>query len=147
MKVGQDIVSCIVGTGITRSAVDDNQEDTGFLAVSLDGDNADLNTPEPKVKLADGTANETVYGALATFNSATNRCGVIVSGIVPMKKAGTSPTITEAADIGKGVIPDSTTNGIVGTGGAGLGRGTVVGRVANDNRLIWVDLDVDVNAV
>lgn len=169
MKVGQEIVSCAyVDTGdraITQALVDDNQENTGYLAVTIavedsfhaaDSDNV-TTTPVPKVQLMDrldpanvspgtppATANDSylrVYGALATINTASGRCGVITKGIVPFKKGAASAP----GDIGTGLIPPVPTNhnwttGTVNAGTGGDGTGTVIGRSGN---ILWVDLDAE----
>ena len=145
MKLGQQIVNCSYNSSVTAAAVRDNQEDDGFLVVTMiesgdappDNDNEET-SPVPKVKLADAVG-EYIYGAVATRNEATARCGVITGGIVPLKSTAT----TTSAMIGFGVV-SSGTAGEVAVAAAGLGRGTVVGRTAGN--ILWVDLDVDVNA-
>lgn len=167
MKLGQEIISCAyVSTGdraITEALVNANQENTGYLAVTIaeadahiaaDTDNV-TNTPTPKVQLLDradpaqvtaGTIDDVylrVYGALATINTATGRCGVITKGIVPF----ISHTGTAASDIGKGIMaPDASDHTIppghaVAAAAAGDGTGTVIGRRGSD--LWWVDLDAE----
>lgn len=138
MKVGLDIVNCSYDTTVTQTVVRDNQENTGFLAVAItDGDN-DTTAPVPRVRLADAPA-EYIYGALATFNDGTDRCGVITTGIQPFRKNGASAS----SDIGFGIVADSTNAGQVVVAGAGLGRGTVVARSGN---ILFVDLDANANA-
>ena len=149
MKLGQEIVSCTYDSAITQTLVNSNQETTGYLAVAIANPGTNLNTPVPHVILADNTddggspkqytANPRVYGALATINTGTQRCGVITKGIVPFNKGAISAT----TDIGFGILAAST-DGTVNVTTAGLGRGQVVAR--GGNRL-FVDLDTDVNAV
>ena len=144
MKIGQQITTCRFDGTVTQEVVNNNQETTGYLAVSLVGDNPQT-SPLPYVKLSDAAAGQ-VYGALATFNEATQRCGVITSGIVPIKKNGNSV----AADITKGIVPITTTTnrGEVAVASTdGNGRGTVVNRGGDSSVVLWVDLDVDTNAV
>ena len=153
MKVGQNIVTCTYDSTVTQSDVNANQEDTGYLAVSVvlydATDPASIartdvtsSSPTPHVGLADNsgaTKNGQVYGALATINPASGVCGVITTGVVPFRKTGASV----AADVGFGIAAGGT-NGQVAVVGAGLGRGQVVAR--GGNRL-FVDLDANVNAV
>lgn len=147
MKLGQEIVSCTYDSGSATdlaTAVRANQEDTGYLAVTLDGDNIDT-TPVPHVKLV-SAAGEYIYGALATINTASERCGVLTTGIVPLKKDGANPgaRASATADIGVGIKGGGTTNGKVVAAAAGQGRGTTIGRTGE---ILWVDLDVDANTV
>ena len=151
MKLGQKLVTCsynpcratdtieATDTSANATGVNQNQENTGYLAVTLDGDNQATN-PTPRVKLA-SAAGEYIYGVVATINAATGRCGVITDGIVPIKKTGNSV----AGDLGFGILGGA--NGRVGIAGAGLGRGTIVGRVSDTSPILWVDLDVNANAV
>ena len=144
MKIGQQITTCAYDSTVTQAVVNDNQETTGYLAVSLVGDNAQT-SPVPLVKLSDAAAGQ-VYGALATINIRTQRCGVITSGIVPFKKSA----VTAAGDIAKGIVPITTTTnrGEVSVAATdGNGRGTVVNRGGDTSVVLWVDLDVDTNAV
>lgn len=143
MKVGQEIVSCAyVTTGdgaVTQAKFDTSTEATGYLAVTVKADN-DTTSPTPLVELA-STADKRVYGALATFNPATGRCGVIRTGIVPLKKQAAGA----AADMGTGVIGHGVpgppnTFGAVDAGTSGDGSGTVVGYTGS---VLWVDLDAE----
>lgn len=141
MKVGLDIVNCSYDSTVTQTLVRANQENTGFLAVAIvDGsaDDNDTTAPVPKVRLADDTA-EYIYGAVATFNDGTDRCGVITTGIQPFRKSSASA----ATDLGFGIVADSSNAGQVVVAGAGLGRGSVVARSGN---ILFVDLDANVNA-
>ena len=149
MKLGQEITTCRHNSSITQARVNDNQEDTGYLAVSvIPGDDTDAQSiadtdndtglPVPRVKLAD-TAAEQIYGVLATINTATGRCGVITKGIVPVRKSAA----TVGGDIAKGILAGSTGQVTV-PGTAGLGTGTIVARTGS---ILWVDLDVASNAV
>ena len=145
MKVGQEITTCQYDSAtINQTVVNTNQENTGYLAVSVvPGGTTDNATglPVPLVTLsADGNI---VYGALATINTATGRCGVITSGIVPFRKSGASV----AGDLTKGVVGTSNAGQVVGDATAGNGRGTVVGRVSNTSPILWVDLDANNNAI
>ena len=175
MKLVEKIVTCsynasrasdrIQATDSSANAtgVNQNQENTGFLAVTLDGDNEATN-PTPRVKLA--AAGEAIYSALATINTATQRCGVITKGVVPFKAdvSRTSADIPQpsllASDIGVGVAGSA--NGKVRRAGyssqagvnpgdprtatyaAGTGRGLTVGR---DTGILWVDLSFNNNAI
>ena len=83
MKLGQEITTCRYDSSITQTRVNDNQEDTGYLAVSVipgdatdaqsiaDTDN-DTGLPVPRVKLADTTADP-IYGALATISTGNSK--------------------------------------------------------------------------
>ena len=175
MQLIKKIINCsydssIEDTNATGTGVSQNQEDTGYLAVSLIDPTADDNTtsaPVPKVRLA--TNLQAVYGAIATINTATGRCGVITQGIVPFK-AQTSYTGTatresalSAAEVGKGVMgaPNGKVQraGVTLTGDpptaanytseAGKGRGLTIGkdRQGTSNDILWVDLSNNVNAV
>ena len=143
MKVGQHIVNCAY-TGMTaaevQSNVNDNQENTGYLAVTIKvGADNDTAVPVPQVQLATTTSGEErVYGALATFNAASNRVGVITRGVVPFRSI---PTADVAASIGKGVVGGHASNGQVAAGTAGGdGTGVIVGRGTD---ILWVDLDAE----
>ena len=137
MKLGQEIVSCKYVTtpaadAITAAKVNANQENTGYLAVAVVQDNVSTD-PTPNVQLVSAT-NTKVYGVVATFNSATQRCGVIRSGIVPVRKSGASAS----GDMATGIVGDA--NGQVDAGTAGTGTGVVVGRTGS---ILWVDLDAE----
>ena len=145
MKVGLPIINCKYTAANAASFTDAtggvaaNQEDTGYLAVSLDGDNTTTGFV-PQVKLAD-TDTESVYGVAATINPRSRTVGVIVGGIVPVRYQ-TAPV---TGDIGQGIRPDGGTAGRAKSGSAaGNGRGTVVGRTGN---IAFVDLDVNTNGV
>lgn len=170
MKLVKKIVSCTYDSSITATGtngVNNNQEDTGYLAVYVDvGDTTNAQTiaatdnvttaPVPKVKLA--TAGEAIYGAVATINTASGRCGVITEGIVPFKAEGSRDgndmlVALDSNDIGKGVM--GAANGRVTRAGKtgsspsvtytdGTGRGLTVGRGTN---LLWVDLSTNNNTV
>lgn len=137
MKVGQEIVSCKYVTSpdadaITQAKVNANQETTGYLAVTCVADN-ETTDPTPNVQLTSAT-NTRVYGVVATFNPATQRCGVIRTGVVPIRKNAASA----AGDMGTGVL--GAANGQVDAGTSGDGTGVVVGRSGN---ILWVDLDAE----
>ena len=170
MKLVKKIVTCsydaniaiaerIAATKTDDTGVNQNQEDTGFLAVTLDGDNS-VTHPTPKVKLAgDGDA---VYGALATINTQSNTCGVITEGIVPMRAVysyqanGTRNTALVADDLNEGVVGDG--SGKIRRGGQtltgspptaasytdGTGRGLTVGKTGE---ILWVDLSTNANVL
>ena len=140
MKIGQKIVTCRYDSSVTQAKVNANQENTGYFAVSLVGDN-NFNHPVPEVKLSSNVADQ-IYGAVATFDSANQRCGVITTGIVPIKKDGNSA----AGDLTRGIVPTTTEGKVALATTAGNGRGTVVNRV-DSSEILWVDLDVDNNAV
>ena len=146
MKLVDNVVSCAY-TGMTaaeiQTNVNNNQEGTGFLAVTIaEGDATDqtsiANTdnvtafPVPRVRLASANT-DVIYGALATVNTNTQRCGVITSGIVPFRKSAASV----GGDIARGI--SGAANGQVTVLGANLGTGTVVAR---DGNRVFVDLDV-----
>lgn len=165
MKLGQEMVTCayISASGspraVTQALVNANQENTGYLAVTIaeadthlaaDTDNV-TTVPVPKVQLLDKIDTTVspaveedkylrVYGALATFNAATGRCGVITKGIVPFRKGEASA----ATDIGKGIMAPTDHAQAAGRVGvpsaAGDGTGTVVGR---SGEILWVDLDAE----
>ena len=143
MKLGQQIVNCEYDSSVTQARVNANQENTGFLAVTLV--DTETTSPVPEVRLT-AAASEAIYGVLATINTASQRCGVITGGIVPVRKNAASVT----GDIGKGLasVAPGSGNADVGkveaSSTAGGGRGTIVGRTGE---LLWVDLDVNVNAV
>ena len=146
MKLVKTLTNCLHNLSITQSVVNTNNENTGYLAVSVvPGGTTDNDTglPVPRVKLADTAAGQ-VYGVAATFNAATQRCGVITKGIVPVKK--NAPSV--AADIGRGILADSTTAGQVAVAGsARIGSGTVVGRVSDTSPILFVDLGAPNNPV
>ena len=151
------------------TAVRSNQENTGFLAVTLDEDNDNKSDPTPKVRLVSSEA-DAVYGAVATINPQSGTVGVITKGIVPFK-ADTSYTGTLlarettliASDIDKGV--SGSANGKVQRGGVALtggppptaanyttadgkGRGLTISRNSSgSNHILWVDLSTNVNDV
>lgn len=170
MKVVKQIVNCSYDSTVTSALVNANQEDTGFLAVyinpAVDNDvGAATNAADPAVpRVSLATTGTQVYGALATLNTATERCGVITKGIVPLKATGERDTATGApetrgingASIGYGVT-GSATNGYVrradtqaGAAGSytytntGAGNGLIVGR--NGSTIAWVDLSTNANA-
>ena len=144
MKLGQELTTCAYDSSITQARVNDNQEDTGFLAVTVI--DSTRTNPTPTVRLT-AAASEPIYGVVATFNAASQRCGVITSGIVPVRKNGAS----EATDIALGIAsvaagsPPNDIGKVDVSATAGGGRGTVVGRTTGE--ILWVDLDVDANAV
>ena len=148
MKLGQQIVTCEVSDSvadatITQAIVNANQENTGYLAVTL-VDN-ETTSPVPSVRLTNA-ASEAIYGVVATFNGASQRCGVITGGVVPVRKMGAGATV----DIGKGMLTvaaggsNENIGKVEGQATAGAGRGTIVGYTGE---VLWVDLDVNVNAV
>lgn len=143
MKVGQEIVSCAyVETGdsaVTQAKYDTSTEATGYLAVVVNTDNV-ATSPTPLVELA-STATKRVYGALASFNSSTKRCGVIRTGVVPFKRQSASaPGDLGTGVVGFGVAGPPNTMGLVDAGTGGDGSGTVVGRSGS---ILWVDLDAE----
>ena len=150
MKLANDIVSCLYdSTDINQTVVNNNQENTGYLAVSVvPVDTSDMASiartdnesavPVPRVKLAD-TATEQIYGVLATINEASERCGVITTGIVPVRKSA----VTTGTDISRGITAGSAGQVNV-PASAGLGTGTIVARTGS---ILFVDLDVASNAV
>ena len=171
MRVGQEITSCAyVSSGprsITAAKVNANQEDTGYLAVTVaeydtfqttDTDN-ETNVPVPKVQLLDRldpantggltpTANDNylrVYGAVVSINEATGRCGVITTGIVPFRSYDGGGS----GSIGTGVTAPRTGDhaspvGYTTSGSSGDGRGTVIGYHTDSGiARLWVDLDAE----
>ena len=170
MKLVEKMITCSYDSARAASlttgttAVSANQEDTGFLAVTLDGDNNDKNDPTPKVKLV--ASGDEVYGAVATINPNNQTVGVITKGIVPFRAdvSYNSPGVTRqtelvASDVGIGVAGSAdgrvTRGGVALTGGPpptassytdGTGRGTSIGRLSSgSHHILWVDLSINVN--
>ena len=138
MKIGSQIITCSYDSTITDAVARANTETTGYAAVSLVLADNESTAPVPQVKLA-ATATESVYGALITVNTATQRCGVATGGIIPIRKnAGYA-----LGDIGMGVKP-TTTAGQVEASSVSDGRGTVV---AGSGNILFVDLDVNASGV
>ena len=137
MKVGLEMVNCAYvsagAVGITAAKVNANQENTGYLAVTCVADNV-TNVPVPNVQLTDGT-NTRVYGVVVNINESTQRCSVVRSGVVPVRKSAASAS----ADIGTGIV--GAANGQVTAGAAGTGTGIVVGR--SSGSVLFVDLDAE----
>lgn len=170
MKVVKTIVNCSYDSTVTAALVNANQEDTGFLAVyinpAVDNDvGATSNAADPAVPRVSLATNGTeVYGALATLNTATERCGVITKGIVPLKATGERDAATGAPET-RGINGDSIGYGVTGSTTAGYvrradaqagtapsftytdtgqGSGVIVGR--NGSTIAWVDLSTNANA-
>ena len=144
MQFTQNIINCKYDGTFTPAniaLVQDSNDTTGYRAVSIASSAAADNTGgvEPLVGLtADGG---TVYGAVVTINTATQRCGVLRSGVVPFNKGAA----TVAADL------DAAPAGIKGVGGAGIvgstgttkeGTGTIIARGGDTSNVLFVDLDV-----
>ena len=138
------MISCAYDTTITSAILSAINENDGYVAVaSVVGDTGpplidnETGYPVPLVKLAVDPANDQIYGALASYNSATNRVGVIRTGIVPFKRDGGTSAF---GDIGLGV--DAAAAGNVAPAAVKEGRGTTVARSGG---VVFVDLDVDPN--
>ena len=145
MQFLDNIITCKYETSTFTAAnietIQNSNDTNGYLAVSnaVDGtvDNV-TGAPEPNVTLAaDGGV---VYGAVVTVNTATQRCGVLRSGIVPFRGAANSGV----GDLGSQPIgiKGSGGNGTVAASGATTeGTGLLVGRVGDTSPVLWVDLD------
>ena len=172
MKIVEQMVTCSYAAThddaftTDATAVRLNQENTGFLAVTLDGDNP-VTSPTPKVRLV-SSETDAVYGAVATINPQSRTVGVITKGIVPFKA---DPDLDAnavrlgslaAVDIDKGVAGSA--NGKVQRGGVaiatgpprtanyttadGKGRGLTISRNSSgSNHVLWVDLSTNVNDI
>lgn len=145
MQFTENIINCKYTTASFTAdnvtAIQNSSDKTGYLAVSLasSGTVDNVGGVEPLVQLTPDAGK--VYGAVVTVNTATQRCGVLRSGVVPFNKGAA----TVIADL------DNAPAGIIGAGGNGIvnvvdtsgeGTGTVVARSGDTTNVLYVDLDV-----
>ena len=142
MKIINKVVSCLYDDTIYDGSSDPivnslrgNDENSGYLAVTLSTTDNNTGRPEPRVTLADAQG-EQIYGALVTLSPGSQRCGIVTSGIVPFRRNSGSA----AGDIGNGIWGDSTVAGqVVPSNAPTKGRGIIVAR---DTNRVFVDLDM-----
>ena len=145
MQFLDKIITCKYDDSFTDTIVDaiqNTSDKTGYLGVQAVQDSiADNATgaPEPLVGVPSGDA--ILYGAVVTVNTATQRCGVLTSGIVPFNK-GSNTANTDLDNQPVGV--KCTANGNVAPSAATLqGTGLLIGRGGDSSSVLWVDLDKD----
>ena len=103
------------------------------VAVALSGDSDGSSVPMPTIYKST-TVGDYIYGTLVVWDNTAKLATVATGGILEFEKA----TASVAGDIGRGIVPDTTTAGKVDTG-AGAARGRVVARNGNS---LFVDMQV-----